>query len=45
VLAVKIVNGKKQVTLIPHDLNCPVVQASIDVAYAEDKDVNLVVDP
>lgn len=44
VLVVKIIKGVTHVTLIPHDLTCPVVQASIDVAAAEGKEVNLVAD-
>jgi hypothetical protein len=42
VLVVKIIKGKKSVTLVPCDINCPVVQASMDVAQAEGKEVNLV---
>ena len=44
VLVVKFVDGEKVVTLVPHDINCPVVQISMDLAQAEGKDVNLVVD-
>lgn len=33
--------GKEVVTLIPHDINCPVVQASIDEAISADKTVAL----
>lgn len=33
--------GEDVVTLIPHDINCPVVQASIDTAIEADRTVNL----
>ena len=34
--------GNDVVTLIPHDINCDLVKASIDEAIAADKDVNLI---
>jgi hypothetical protein len=45
VLLVRTVEGERVVTLVPHDLNCPMVQASIDVAEWEGKEVNLVEHP